>query len=911
MLFTKCTNCIVTLILLAAGLQVQAQKAERPNWGINAGVGYGTYYGDVSHYRLRKLSDWRNLKYFLNYNKNYFKSPSVHLSLEKKLSNRSGIIFSGNYTDISMSDRYLSSDGKLRRDNPNFDRALNFNTQILDVGIAYRLKSSERSFIAPYLWLGGGFSFFDTYGNLYDGNRNPYNYALPDVKNDGTYETDLRAQLTETDATYRNSAPYANVGLGLSFRLSRAFSLGIESDIKYSFSDYLDDVSGSYKASYATPAQAYAAKPGTNIVNPANPKRGNDDGVNDFYIQNRVVFKYSFYATSNRKKSSGGPFNAPYIYPSYYPEYKTDSVRTLDKGRNNPTKDSVSDDASRIQKVHKQTDSLDSIIIKQNNVIGNLTQSVDSLNRRVDTIENKLRQTAQKQRADSVNQRLDSLQQLVNAIDRKPRKTTTDTLRRHVYQLQADSIKNDAMKKGIESGYLRTTSYNNALTNEPALRTTNATSNTRTTGNNAAQQRPTSAVAKTDQNTSDSIARMQTRRADSIQYRIDSLLRRQQTIKSDSIEKTGNRRIATVDTEIVTRTVTVKDTISRQRMEALNNKMRRLNNSNDSIKNTIDYINLQRDATQVQITNDSLRLQALRQQQRALDSGTASKPEKKGFRIFRKNNKVTNATTQQQDAVALEINKLERDLDNFRSRNTQLERQLKSRDGFNEPGSNVNRRYYADIEDELREMNRQLGRERRYTVVNPVVPVQGGNNTEVQREINQLRNELQQLRNAKTGSQPGVTSDSSSTQTANNTAKLDEMTRTLETVSRELSALRKQSNQPAVARPTANVVSVYFNSGSASASAAQRTKLTRLRPALEGSDAISIELKAYTDATGNLQVNEALSKKRAEYVKNYLVQQFNVPDENIEVSINPSSNASGRVSNPLDRRVDIVINSKQ
>jgi outer membrane protein OmpA-like peptidoglycan-associated protein len=58
-------------------------------------------------------------------------------------------------------------------------------------------------------------------------------------------------------------------------------------------------------------------------------------------------------------------------------------------------------------------------------------------------------------------------------------------------------------------------------------------------------------------------------------------------------------------------------------------------------------------------------------------------------------------------------------------------------------------------------------------------------------------------------------------------------------------------------------------------------------------------------------VNEALSKKRAEYVKNYLVQQFNVPDENIEVSINPSSNASGRVSNPLDRRVDIVINSKQ
>ncbi len=908
MFFKKYSRSILALILFAVTVQVTAQETERLNWRINAGVGYGTYYGDVSHYRLQKLSDWRNLKYFLNYNKHYVHTPSLHLSLERKFSDRSGVIFSGNYTAISMSDRYLSSDGKLRRSNPNFDRALNFSTQILDAGVAYKLKSNEKAFIAPYVWLGGGYSFFDTYGDLLDANRKLYNYASADVNTDGAFETDLRAQLTETDAPYRNNAPYANAGLGIAFKLSKVLSLGIESDIKYSFSDYLDDVSGNYKSRYATPEQAYAAKPGTNTVNPMDPSRGNNDGVNDFYIQNRIVFKYNFFAASKRKESSSRSFRAPYIYPSYYPEYNRDSNGVEDIAVKKTTRQLMATDSLKAQNVNQQASAIDSVLHQQETNITNLNKSLDSVNRRVDTIDVKLRQLEQKDRADTINRKLDSLQRLVNTIDRKARRTSIDTLRRQLYQLQADSIRSDALRKGIDANSLRNVSSNSSSGAGRASLSSDSTSTDVSLKTSVPQARADSLVT-TDAATA--TVRMQNSRADSIQSRLDSLLQRQQFIMADTAQGTGTRRTVAKDTVIIARTISVGDTISRQRMQALDDKMQQLLNSNDSIRNSLDYIYLQRDAVQVQITNDSLRLQDLRRQQQALESATEPETGKKGFRLFKRNKNTTDETRRQQDAAALEMNRLERDLENLLNRNASLERQVQAREGYYGSSSNVNRRYYRDIEDELRQLNRQLGRERQYTVVNPVMPVQRVDNTAAQREINQLRNELQQMREADMRSQLRTATDSAAKQSANNAATLEEMTRKLEAVTRELSALKQQGNQPVVAKPAASVVSVYFNSGSASASPAQRTKLTRLRSALEGNDMASIELKAYTDATGNLRVNEALSRKRAAYVKNYLVQEFGVRVENIEVSFSPSSKAAGGVSNPLDRRVDILINPKQ
>ncbi|MEJ7768739.1 MAG: OmpA family protein, partial [Chitinophagaceae bacterium] len=125
---------------------------------------------------------------------------------------------------------------------------------------------------------------------------------------------------------------------------------------------------------------------------------------------------------------------------------------------------------------------------------------------------------------------------------------------------------------------------------------------------------------------------------------------------------------------------------------------------------------------------------------------------------------------------------------------------------------------------------------------------------------------------------------------------------------RELAALKLQGIQKP---PSKGTTSIYFNSGSATASVAQQSKLASLRSAIEGNNNIVIELKAFTDATGNIKVNETLSKKRAAYVKNYLIKHYKLPDENITVNINPSSNAAGGISNPLDRRVDVLVTTEE
>lgn len=889
------------LIFLFATAQLNAQKSSIPNWRINAGIGYGTYYGDLSHYRIKNLSDWKNLKYFLKYNKNYVLNPSFHLSLEKKFSNRSGVIFSGNYTDIAMSDRYLSSDGKLNMSNANFNRALNFRSKIYDVGVGYKLKSNEKAFIAPYLWLGGGVSFFNATGDLYDAAGTAYNYASPNVATDGRYETALRDQLTETDAKYRNVAPYANVGLGLAVKLSKAFAIGVESDIKYSFSDYIDDASGTYKAAYATQQQAYAARPGTNVSNPVNSVRGNNDKVNDFYIQNRLVLKYNFFAITKKTKSARSSFKAPVIYPSYYGASDKSSIAT--------NADTTIRDSVLVKNGNRQSGKLDSVVENQNREISRLHQNVDSLRNRVDTLDEKLKGVEQRARVNAVNAKLDSLQQLMNSIDRKPRRTTVDSLRRHVYQLQADSIVNDATRAGIERNKLHTTSAYNASKNEPLYESKSIVQNTPADIKISEQQKQLDSLS----NLTVTEANAQNRRADSIQQKMDSLVRVQERLAADTASKMAANSMPQKDTVVVSRTVTVKDTIAQQRLDALNDKLERLYNSNDSVKNELDYLQLQRDATQIKITNDSLRLQVLRQQ-RDGDPEITGQPKRKWYEVFKKKDKSVKRSTQKQDRNDLEINRLEREMNDLRTRNSQLERQLQNTPQVVEryyetdrDNNTAERRRYADLRDELRDLNRQLGRERRYANIYPAVPVQQSDNSVLQREIDQLRNELQQLKTPEVRNVPPPAADTTIVQPDINAAKLDQMTQAVESLNRELAALKRQANQPAPAKPETGITSIYFNSGSATASAAQRVKLAVLRTAVGGGENTRIELKAFTDATGNINVNETLSRKRAAYVKAYLVQHHKIPEENITVTVNPSSKAAGGVPNPLDRRVDVII----
>ena len=278
---------------------VKAQVNSPYNWQLGFGLGYTNYYGDLSNYRINGGNELYKIYKFADYNSYYQHQPSFSVLLQKKLTPTLGIMFQANYLQFSMSDRYRRNNGSLDTASMNFARSLNFRTTMQDAGLAFTFSpnngriGSVNAFFYPSFYVGAGVSKFVVKGDLYDVNNNPYNYRLPGTITDDSYETNLRDLRSETDNKFKDVVPYVDLGLALNFRINQLLTIAVQSDIKYSASDYLDNVSATYKTSYPTAAEAYAAKPGYNTVNPVTMQRGDNNGVNDFYINNRIVLNFS------------------------------------------------------------------------------------------------------------------------------------------------------------------------------------------------------------------------------------------------------------------------------------------------------------------------------------------------------------------------------------------------------------------------------------------------------------------------------------------------------------------------------------------------------------------------------------------------------------------------------------------
>ncbi|EOZ96713.1 outer membrane protein OmpA [Indibacter alkaliphilus LW1] len=218
-----------------------------------------------------------------------------------------------------MSDRYIQRDGRLMLENPNFFRSLNFQNHTRDMGLSFVFKTdndrllSSKSLIAPYFTLGFGLINFEVFGDLLDDEGNRYDYTLPIPVNNFEYETDLQPIRTEQESGYSLGSLYTNLGLGFRIRLSNRLELFAQSDFLYTFTDYLDDVSGNYRTNYENDFQAYAANPSGMVLDPNNLQRGNPNSPNDWIIFHSIGLKYNFGAS---KKT----FSAPRI-SSYNPEY--------------------------------------------------------------------------------------------------------------------------------------------------------------------------------------------------------------------------------------------------------------------------------------------------------------------------------------------------------------------------------------------------------------------------------------------------------------------------------------------------------------------------------------------------------------------------------------------------------------
>ncbi len=300
-------NLLSILLLIALSSSISMAQLNPYSWRVGVSAGTSNYYGDIQPYGMSNFGDFLRL---YDRNDRYADQYSFQFSLEKSLSPSVGLMFTLGSYQFGSADRLIRNDGTINRQGPDFDRALNFQTNLRDAGLSLVFKTdndkllSANSFIAPYFTLGVGVLDFDVSGDLLDANGNRYDYTQQSTIPDGDFETDLRPLRTE-GKDYDSWSVYANLGLGLRFRITRQLELFVQSDFRYTATDYLDDVSGRYPNSYQSEFQEYASRPGTNLRTREN-FRGNPNGQNDWYIYHGVGLKISFGST---KES----FRAPVI----------------------------------------------------------------------------------------------------------------------------------------------------------------------------------------------------------------------------------------------------------------------------------------------------------------------------------------------------------------------------------------------------------------------------------------------------------------------------------------------------------------------------------------------------------------------------------------------------------------------
>jgi len=308
--YIQTLSLILLIVFQLVSTNVFAQNEEF-GWRLGAGVGMMSYYGDLSNNSIGKA-----FKNHYQFDKDMDLSYSVFI--ERRLTPGIGLQLSGSKGYLSESDRNRSET------DPLFHRALNFRSEINEGNLSFIFKSDNdkilgnKAFIAPYLMLGAGVTQFKVFGDLKNGEDTFYDYSQA-VVNDGTYETNITNIGSEKTDSYPTIVPHVNAGIGLRIRFLSHFSLHVQTDLRYVFSDYLDDVSNpGFRTSYNNETQAFAGQPNPQYTG----KRGRDNNLNDIYAISSASLRISF----GQKKET---FLPPVFYAQSEIDKGTETIQLM------------------------------------------------------------------------------------------------------------------------------------------------------------------------------------------------------------------------------------------------------------------------------------------------------------------------------------------------------------------------------------------------------------------------------------------------------------------------------------------------------------------------------------------------------------------------------------------------------
>lgn len=100
---------------------------------------------------------------------------------------------------------------------------------------------------------------------------------------------------------------------------------------------------------------------------------------------------------------------------------------------------------------------------------------------------------------------------------------------------------------------------------------------------------------------------------------------------------------------------------------------------------------------------------------------------------------------------------------------------------------------------------------------------------------------------------------------------------------------------------------IYYNVNASELESDDKQRLSVLGQKLKSNQSVLLNIKGFTDQTGNAAYNLALSRKRAENVKNYFVSQMGIDPDQILINYYGQQKASSGGKNPHDRRVEVEL----
>lgn len=102
---------------------------------------------------------------------------------------------------------------------------------------------------------------------------------------------------------------------------------------------------------------------------------------------------------------------------------------------------------------------------------------------------------------------------------------------------------------------------------------------------------------------------------------------------------------------------------------------------------------------------------------------------------------------------------------------------------------------------------------------------------------------------------------------------------------------------------------VYFKRGSYDLKESEKQKLNALAKFLLSQGQYNLKATGFTDSTGALYINQFISRKRAESVMNYLVQNENISPERFFINWESSTDKEIEIENGRknQRRVDLEL----